>query len=260
MKGSDYVRCREHLHLCTKWSILIRVLAPCLHLYYPTLLQLITLTLTVDEEMARDILFFPRERDMRHYVAVLDKMSKGICEEEEGKGKATTDRIKHVQILFLNMLVLWHSRQWVLARAFMVHGGLFSLIQLLRTSVDAQVRWNGVQVLARLLIEHPDGWEFDWCVHVVGVKEHAREILSHQFLIRRTDRAVSIRIRISFLSWHFSKAPSHMPHLTFLSMTPTQDGSIGFSHAPRPSASQIAVFFCTTNTVCVFTGFFGRGL
>jgi len=115
----------------------------------------------LDENAARDILFFPREEHMRHYVTVLDKISRRQAGAEIAK-KSEQDRLQHLEALFLNLLVLWHSRQWVLARAFMLHGGVQALMALQAPAVDAQIRWNGVEVLARLLIEHPDGWEFDW--------------------------------------------------------------------------------------------------
>jgi len=115
----------------------------------------------LDENADRDILFFPREEHMRHYVTVLDKISRRQAGAEIAKG-SEEDRLQHVEALFLNLLVLWHSRQWVLARAFMLHGGVQALMALQAPAVDAQIRWNGVEVLARLLIEHPDGWEFDW--------------------------------------------------------------------------------------------------
>ena len=101
------------------------------------------LEVTVDVDAARDVLFFPREEHMRHYVSVLGKM--GLAGEVQDTS-AESSGAANVRALFLNMLVLWHSRHWVLARAFMMYGGLDALVSLQAPGLDAQIRWSSIQV------------------------------------------------------------------------------------------------------------------
>ena len=101
------------------------------------------LEVTVDVDAARDVLFFPKEEHMRHYVSVLGKM--GLAAEVKDTS-AESSGADSVRALFLNMLVLWHSRHWVLARAFMMHDGLDTLVRLQAPGLDAQIRWSSIQV------------------------------------------------------------------------------------------------------------------
>ena len=97
---------------------------------------------TQDAASARQLLFFPREEHMKHYVHVLHQMSASSASASPNPFTPTSpdQRRRHVQGLFLNMLVLWHSRQWLLARAFMLAGGLQALVLLLAPSIDAHIR------------------------------------------------------------------------------------------------------------------------
>jgi hypothetical protein len=102
-----------------------------------------------DEGQARDILFFPREEHMSHYVTILKKMSEESgtsCLHSRAVKGSVEDRCQRVNALFLNVFILWHSRHWILARAFMVCGGLEALLQMQSPHLDAQIRWNGVEV------------------------------------------------------------------------------------------------------------------
>lgn len=107
------------------------------------------LGMQLDKDAARDILFFPQPEHMAHYIKCLGE----ICEQKganlvskAAKG-SKEDRSKHLNALFLNVFVLWHSRQWILARAFIVHGGLQALVLLQHPHLDPQIRWNSIEVV-----------------------------------------------------------------------------------------------------------------
>lgn len=86
---------------------------------------------------------------MLHYVTILKKMGKEMgtsCPDARAVKGTAEDRCQRVNALFLNVFVLWHSRHWILARAFMVCGGLQALLKMQGPHLDAQIRWNAVEV------------------------------------------------------------------------------------------------------------------
>ena len=104
----------------------------------------------VDKDLARDILFFPQEQHMSYYVKILKRLSeqKGASQKDSTKTSTNSleDRSDHLKALFFNVLQLWHSRQWILARAFIVYGGLQALLLLQRPHLDSQIRWRSIEV------------------------------------------------------------------------------------------------------------------